>query len=436
LSLVSGRPVSFIQNLYAPVYVGRPVISVGLPGASLQPQTFGEGFNAARDKDMVADVPAAVSGPAGVVGGGGALGRRSGGIFSNGGAYYNGVAPTARNEIAQAVDEEAKVAAQAKGTEKGELFEYAIDGDVTLERGKAAMVPIVSQDVNAEAVSVVDSSREIGAQTAANGLCLRNDSGLHLQGGAITVFAGGIYAGDALITNVSPNDSRLITYAVDLESMVRLDKIKEDSSITAISAGNGSLSIKKLAERTLVYTVKNKSNKDRTYILQVPEDALLDLKNEKQLYEKSNEGLRFRFEVPAGKSLVYTIESSRPVFESEAVSSLSNDIIGFYTSQTVISPEAKKAFNDILARRAKLEQIRKERAAQEAQLKDIESDQERIRENMGSLSRESGLYKQYEKKLTEQEPRIEKIRAEIVRLRGAEADLSRDLESYATELTF
>src|SRR5207248_2750989 len=41
LSLVSGRPVSFIQDLYQPLYIPRPVVQAQLVG-SPTPQTYGE----------------------------------------------------------------------------------------------------------------------------------------------------------------------------------------------------------------------------------------------------------------------------------------------------------------------------------------------------------------------------------------------------------
>src|SRR5207245_21046 len=43
LSLVSGRPISFIQDLYQPLYVPRPVVQPELY-ASLRPQTYEAGM--------------------------------------------------------------------------------------------------------------------------------------------------------------------------------------------------------------------------------------------------------------------------------------------------------------------------------------------------------------------------------------------------------
>ena len=56
LSLVSGRPISFIQDLYQPLYVPRPVVQPELY-ASLRPQTYDAGMNSrrARRRSSMAD---------------------------------------------------------------------------------------------------------------------------------------------------------------------------------------------------------------------------------------------------------------------------------------------------------------------------------------------------------------------------------------------
>ena len=52
LSLVSSRPVSFVMDLYTPLFVNRPVVMPELY-ASLRPQTYEEGIVAeAKGKDL------------------------------------------------------------------------------------------------------------------------------------------------------------------------------------------------------------------------------------------------------------------------------------------------------------------------------------------------------------------------------------------------
>src|SRR5207248_6591452 len=54
LSLVSGRPISFIQDLYQPLYVPRPVVKPEL-FASLKPQTYEGGLEKAGEAAAFAD---------------------------------------------------------------------------------------------------------------------------------------------------------------------------------------------------------------------------------------------------------------------------------------------------------------------------------------------------------------------------------------------
>ena len=52
LTLVSGRPISFVMDLYQPLYVNRPVVENEL-FSSLRPQVYNQDF-AGRDKDFQA----------------------------------------------------------------------------------------------------------------------------------------------------------------------------------------------------------------------------------------------------------------------------------------------------------------------------------------------------------------------------------------------
>jgi hypothetical protein len=52
------------------------------------------------------------------------------------------------------------------------------------------------------------------------GLKFKNTSGAHLNQRPITVFEGGVYAGDTRVLDVQPNEERLVSYAIDLGTEV------------------------------------------------------------------------------------------------------------------------------------------------------------------------------------------------------------------------
>jgi prefoldin subunit 5 len=65
----------------------------------------------------------------------------------------------------------------------------------------------------------------------------------------------------------------------------------------------------------------------------------------------------------------------------------------------------------------------------------IDQEQQRIRQNMGQLDRNSELYRRYVQKFGEQESSIEKMRGEIEKLTAEENKLRDELGQYLSNLT-
>ncbi|RYX82968.1 hypothetical protein EON83_17140 [bacterium] len=440
LSLVSGRPISFIQDTATPIYVVRPIVPPQVIG-SPSPQTFGPGYGNQSEANRVSQTENRIGGMAGGFGGMGGpsltaptLSSRGGrgNVFSNSGAlnapFDDAAEAAVRNEVQNQVD------SQATGAQQGNLFVYAIDTKVSIPRGQAALVPIVSEDVDGEAIDIIQSQNQVGALTAQNGFRLRNRGDLNLQGGPIAVYSDGIYGGDALITNVSPGEARLITYAVDLDLVSRLESSDEDMEVIAIRPTQGALQLTKKATRVQKYILRNKTATEKVVVLQQPNESEWQLVDDKQLFEKSNDGLRFRVVVPANKTVNYAINWQKPVVEVVALRELNPDQIGYYAQLTKVTPELKAKLLNIISLKKKANDIASQRVTQEKALKDISDGQSRIRQNMAVLDRTSQLYKSYETKLQEQETQINKLEAEIVRLQTAEAAARQAVEDAIAAL--
>ena len=72
--------------------------------------------------------------------------------------------------------------------------------------------------IKGEKVSIYNPA--VQAKHPLNGLKFVNSTKLHLMQGPITVFDGGVYAGDARIEDIAPGSERLISYALDLDTEV------------------------------------------------------------------------------------------------------------------------------------------------------------------------------------------------------------------------
>lgn len=436
LSLVSGRPISFIQELYQPLYVPRPVVAPQVIGSPL-PQTYGETLTTAEVEEAQAeDAPArksrnAAAPPPGAPGPMGPM-VGAGGAF--GGEAINGILADAsgrRRESGLSAAQLGNIQAQAQGETRGELFEYAIAQPVNLPRQQAAMVPIIGQAIEGERLSIYDPN---AGERALLGLKLKNTTGLHLAGGPVTVFREGIYAGDAQITNLQPNEDRLISYAVDLDLVTDRKQPGYRRETVSFAIKGGVLTISHREFREMTYTLRNKGNEAKTVLIQQPIEANFTLVEPKEASEKTAQHYRFRQEVPPGKAVEFKTVSERPISEALALLNINLDMLVAYARNDKLSPQLRKAFEDLITRRRKITDIQVQLARIEREIKDIDAEQDRIRRNMDRLDRNSELYKQYVAKLTEQEKKVNDLAEQRAKLRDAEEAAQKEMREFVDAL--
>src|SRR5204862_8136507 len=118
------------------------------------------------------------------------------------------------------------VASLASASKVGELFQYTV-GNVSLPRQRSAMIPIVTDDVEVERLSIYNPT--VLPRNPLNGARVKNTTGKHLLQGPITVLDGSSYAGDARIDNLPPTQERMISYGVDLQMTVDATKNKQET---------------------------------------------------------------------------------------------------------------------------------------------------------------------------------------------------------------
>ncbi len=421
LALVSGQPISFIENLYEPLYAYRPTIQPQI-AATTRPQTY-EGA-VEREADETARRPVTAARP--MVTAGAAAPPPAPAYAGGRGA---GLAKAAADRVELSLGEEVGVQAAAEGGKVGELFQYAIDQPITIPRQQSAMIPIINQAIEGRKVSIYNAA--VNSKHPLNGLKLKNSSALHLMGGPITVFDGGIYAGDALINDVPPGDERMLSYAVDLG--VRVDsesESKPDQTSLALKISRGVLTvtIKQVSEQT--YTIKNVSADKRAVIVEHPLRSGWELVEPKQADERTESIYRFEVPVEAGKSAKLVVSEERPMSQTVALVSTDNDTIAMYMRAPKISDQLKAAMQKIITMKTAVADVEKQIADREARLKEIGDEQDRIRKNMEQLDRNSDLYKSYVDKFAAQEKEFETLRAEIKKLKADLTAKQKELEDY------
>lgn len=422
LSLVSGRPISFIQDLYTPLYIPRPVVRPQLY-ASIAPVLHDAGILSYIDKDA-----AVANGLAGPPPSSSTAGK------ARSGREVAGDKLVARLDDALVTPEalQQSVISAALARDLGRGFEYAIKDPVTLPRQQSALLPIVTGPVEASRISVFNPA--VNAKYPLYGMKLKNTTGVHLMGGPITVYDGGVYAGDATFENLQPGETRLISYAVDLGLTSEQQTENAPERITTLKLSKGTLIATRKYRKTTSYAFQPKDGKARTVVVEHPFTQGWTLVEPKTADERTDRF--YRFTVPADGKTGGKLAVVEEYIQSQtyALTGLDSPTLLFYAATAKDNAgvhDALKRAADLLAR---VVESQRKRALDEQEIAAITQEQQRIRENMNTLDRTSDLYKRLVKKLDEQETRIEALRAHIAEMRLQEETQRKEYEDYVKGL--
>ena len=431
LSLVSGRPISFIQDLYQPLYLPRPVVQPDII-ASPDPQTHDDSLT--DNAPGMPPPPMAMSAPVAI-----APSPESSVLGSTNEKFGLLRASDHNASVSNGVAGRAiigdSVIAQAQGADAGELFAYNVTTPVTLPRQQAAMIPVIAQDVSTEKVSLYNADSD--AKFPLNAVRLKNNTKLHLKGGPVTLFDGDTYAGDARMEDVPPGDSRLISYAVDLSILGSRENIDTAQPRLALAIKNGVLTVTVRERSETKYTFKSKAQAAKTVLVEHPYDPQAKLVQPAAYAERTASLYRFAVPVPAGKTAALTVVTEKPLLTTVAL--LDDDLSDFAAYADASHADIPEATRDALARvvnaRRHIADLSNQAANAEAQVTAIGREQDRIRKNMTALDRTSALYKRYVGELDAQETKIATLRASALSLRAQAAEAKRALRTQLDGLT-
>jgi len=410
LELVSGRPVSFIQNLYEPIYPKRPTVRTQTDQALL-PDTAEQAMELAPNELAKREAMAAPSAP---------LARE--GTPGFGGAPPAMAAPGAMRE---------SVIEMAQGQERGALFDYRIQQPVTILRQQSALVPVVNRTVEAQAVSLYNPANH--PRHPFFGVKLTNTTDLTLMEGPVTVYLDGAYGGDAQLETLEPKGERILTYALDLGIEVVQERANFTTQMLSVKITNGVLQQRLERRQENLYRLTSRDDKPRTVLVEQPYQDDWELA-EPAKFERTPTFYRFPVEVAPRKTATLRVVQKRTVQESFALLKEDEDTIRVLAQNQQLSEPIRQALSSILNRRRAIRNLEGQIRQQEARIKSITDDQARIRENMRALDRNSDLYRQYVQKLAQQEREIEQARAEIERLQEQRARAQRELSDYIAGL--
>jgi len=411
LSLVSGRPISFIQDLYSPLYVKRPVVQPQLY-ASINPVAYADALMVTE----TAGIPLSV-------------------MSGNGGDDGNFVGRYLKEQAASAPMDQLmsqSVQSAAAGRDLGQAFAYDIKDPVTLPRQQSALIPIVTGPAGAWKISIYNPA--VHAEFPLYGLRLKNATGAHLMGGPITVYDGDVYAGDAVIEDLQPDEQRLISYAIDLGVTADHNEGAGTEEILAITLVKGLLNVKRKFQHTVNYTFAVKDGKDRKIMVEHAFQPGWELVTPKDFDENTGSLYRFILPVSAKDGGKLTVTEERTDKEIIRVMDLNTDALVAYQKTGKISPAVRDALSKVITLQGRLADLRDQRTQKEQRIAKVRAGQNDIRQNMDRLDHGSDLYKRYVTMLDGQETEILQLQKDIEGLQKQEEAQHKELNDYVAGL--
>jgi len=407
LSLVAGKPISFIYDIYTPRYVPRPIVREEVRTVSAPVELEGgmeqlgeselraeEASYSARDdmckSEMAPMKRKAMAAPS--------MSRMAGGGMPS-------VATMAPGEMFAA-----SPAVQTKTVEMGEFFKYDIDTPVTVKRGQSAMVPILQCPITCTKEHIYNNEKM--PKNPVVTMKLKNNTGAVLERGPILVLDEGTYVGEAILPYTTVDSENHVAYSVDLGVIVN-EKYESGSDLKMVSIAGRYLQKEHLEWKACEYELQNKKKDGIDFVLEHRKtDYKIDDKVTQKPTDTTESYYRWKFKIEGKTASKFKVRELMTRFYSEEIRTQDMSTIKYYLDNNQISKRDFKDVKDILDVNIMINDLRRQNNDLLNERGRIQEEQARLRSNMNSLgssNQEQKLRAKYVEKLDVQEKRFEEI---------------------------
>jgi hypothetical protein len=303
----------------------------------------------------------------------------------------------------------------AEGGEIGDLFEYRIEQPVTVRRDRSALIPIIQTRMEGERISIFNEAHR--RDRPMSGMLLKNTSVLTFEGGALTVIDGDAYAGEALLERLKPAEQRLVSFALDLGTLVTVRDEQDRAPAHLVRIANGTMYVSAYRREKKTYIVRNQTDRPRAVFVEHPvrEGWELDERVTPKPEGKSARFYRFRVALAPNATHELTVAERDTLIESWAVTNITSDMLAFFVNSRYVDDATRAALQNILDLKARLAAAGARVSQIEREAAEIAADQKRLRENIEALTKTAEarqLISRYVQKADQQETRLEQLERE------------------------
>jgi len=382
VSLVNGRPDSFLFPMAAPRYARRTLVTPD-GTASTVPQLLDKTPDAIWGDNL--DETGTVGHGAGT-GSGVGYGSGYGKIGSSHSYGFGGLGMVSEGSSSLLSVGNLAGVATATGLESGALFAYSLDGSLDLGAHKSALVPFLAQRPDVEAITWIDDTPRAAVRFA-------NSTSQTLPSGTLSFFSsagttggGGGFIGESALDRLKPGERRFVDFGADLA--VDLTKIsrKFDEDPKTLRFLGDSLEENFLRTVDSTWDVENRSGLPRKVYVVLHLDKNASIKGaDGQDFDTAAHRPLAWFAVKAKSKLsrdVTTVEGLKRMVPFTLV----NTVLLTRLSNAKSLPSAQHdVIVDALARQKELDEAKTALAKNKEEIGVVEGDLTRFREHLKAM---------------------------------------------------
>jgi hypothetical protein len=444
LSLISGSPISFIQPIQKPMYRYRPIVPIP-QDLNLQPQVYEEGGvyrqeSISRNRSTQSNVQvdgAVVDVTSSSVNTITQQQISQLPLNNRNFAQNNLMSSPSETTISDAlVNNRSGVTTAATGEELGDLFEYRIEQPITVLRDKSALIPIIQTKMDGERIAIYNEA--VRRDRPMGGMLLNNTSNLTFEGGSLTVVDRDAYAGEALMERLKPKERRLISFALDLGTLVTVENKGDSQPAKIIKIVNGVFQVHYFQSSKKIYNITNQTDKVKTLYIEYPVRQGWDLSAETPKPDiTTNRYYRFRVELKPFEKKELAVVEQQPLMDTYQLNLLTYNDLELFIKRKYIDENTRARLQKLIDIRSQISQIQAKLEALDNEEEKISEDQKRLRENIETLSKTpeaKTLITRYVEKVNNQETRLENMVKERQNLdqerQKLQANLAREINNF------
>ena len=318
---------------------------------------------------------------------------------------------------------EESVSAVADGADRGALFAYRVRDGVSVARGRSAMVPLASARLEGRRELLYNRVKHPKNPVAS--LRFKNESGLTLERGPVTVLEGADYAGEAVIDFAPSGAEIIVAFAIELGVRVA-ESFERESRLSGLSVRDGYLLIEEFSVLKTRYELTSSLERAVDVILEHPRGHGMELFDTPDAVEQNAANARWKLSCAAGARTEFAILERQRTSRYETVRNLDGERLKGFLRGQFLDEKTFKGLEGVLALYRQADAMGAQLEAIETERAEIFERQKQIQGNLAPLGRdgdEARLRARYVQELERMENRLNELERDEKRVRTEVAQL-------------